>query len=406
MTAMCPCRDDRSMDSTWLKSRIGAHVTALAEEIGPRPPGSPANRVATDYLRMVLGATGLEVSELPFSCRWWDPGPAAVQVGGAWIDVAPAPYSGPCDVRGQVRRIGDDAALAEAPIEPGRILVIHGDLVSDPYFPKAFPFLDQPEQRSRIDRLEHLQPAAVIAVGSTTRAIPLLEDGDLDFPYAVVPRSLGDRMRDGREVGVRIGGELLDGEGVNVSARHGPPGPRLVLSAHVDSKVTGPGAFDNAGGVATLLALAEAGLPAGAAVELVFFNGEDHYQAPGEQAWLAATDLAEVGQIVNLDGAGVVGHGTAVSMLACPQDLEDRVRAAVARRPGWSIGPEWYESDHAIFAMRGIPSLAITSAGVHQLLTSVAHTERDTPRMVDPAILAGVAGFLEAWLREPSRVGV
>jgi aminopeptidase YwaD len=387
-----------TMDGSWFKSRISAHVTALAEEIGPRPSGSPANRLATDYVRMVLAKAGLAVETQPFTCRWWEPGEAAIQIGGAWVDVPPAPFSRPCDVHGRVSRISSDAALEAASLEPGRIVVIHGALTADSYFPKAFPFLDLAEQRARIARLEALRPAAVIAAIPALRAMPVLEDGDLTFPYVAVPTPVGERLRENRAIAVRIGGALQDGEGVNVSARHGPPGPRIILSAHIDSKITTPGAFDNGGGVATLLAFAESGLSDDLPVELVFFNGEDHYLAPGEQAWLAASDLADVRQVVNIDGAGVVGHDVAVTLLASPPEHEARMRALVEGREGWVIGPEWYESDHAIFAMRGIPSLAITSSGAHETLTNVIHTDRDTPRMVDPAILADVAEFLADWL--------
>ena len=389
------------MDTSWLTARISAHLTALVEQIGPRPPGSPANRLATDYLRMVLGAAGLEVHVEPFACRWWEPGSAAVEVGGAWYDVTPSPFSRPCDVRGRVARLSTPAELESADLEPGRIVVIDGDLTAEAYFPKAYPFLDLPEQRARLARLEALRPAAVIAIVPAREAVPVLEDGDLEFPYLQVTPALGDRIRRHRAVGVRIGGALHDAEGVNVAARHPGTGPRVVLSAHVDTKATTPGAFDNAAGVSTLLALAEAGLPDGLPVELVFFNGEDHYQAPGEQAWLATADLTDIRYVINLDGVGVVGRDTTVAMLACPPEVEARVRALVDGRPGWGIGPEWYESDHAIFAMRGIPSLAITSENVHELLPEIIHTERDGVRAVDPTILARVAVFLDDWLRLP-----
>ena len=384
------------MDATWLKSRIAAHVTALAGEIGPRPSGSPSNRLATDYLAVVLRSAGLEVHEQPFTCDWWEPGTATLQIGGAWIDVPPSPFSRPCDVRGRVTRLDDDAALAAASPSPGRVIVIGGELVAESYPAKGFPFVDAPEQRARIARLEALEPAAVIAAVPAWRIRPVLEDGDLAFPYLAVPTTYTDRLRGDREIAVRITGAVHAGSGVNVSARIGGAGPRTVLCAHVDSKVTTPGAFDNAGGVATLLALVESGLAeagdaTGGPIELVFFNGEDHFAAPGEQAWLAATDLADIGVAVNLDGAGVVGQPISVSLLACPPDLEARVDDLVASRPGWEIGAPWFESDHAIFAVRGIPTMAITAAGAHHL-PNVIHTERDTSRMVDAGILAEVAG--------------
>ena len=60
-----------------------------------------------------------------------------------------------------------------------------------------------------------------------------------------------------------------------------------MLSAHLDAKATTPGAFDDAASVATILALAETELPAVGSLEFVMFNGEDHFDACGEVAWLA-----------------------------------------------------------------------------------------------------------------------
>lgn len=411
-----------------IADRIASHLEVLVEGIGARPPGSPANRRATDYLVDTLGAAGLAVEALPFSARWWEPGPAWLDVDGVSVPVDPAPFSRPCDVAGRVRRLSRATELAAAEPDRDSILVIDGELTIEPLFPKAFPFLDLPEQRATIGHLERLRSQAIVAVVESRGANSFFEDPDLEFPYLVVDRPVGYRLRQDMEVGVRIGGRLDEGPGINVAARIGAlslraggiggpgagSGSRMVVSAHVDSKVTTPGAFDNAGGVAALLTLAEllgqaergiARAARAAPVELVFFNGEDHYAAPGEQAWLAAAELSTVSQVINVDGAGVAGRGTTVAPLACPPDIEQRLETVVARRPGWTVVPPWYESDHSIFAMRGIPSLAITSDDLHGLLADVAHTERDTLDIVDPVLLAGVVDFIDSWLRETAPSG-
>jgi aminopeptidase YwaD len=386
------------MDIDRLAARITGHLAVLVEEIGPRPPGSPANRRATDHVRCTLASCGLDVREQPFEATWWLPGPAGIEIAGERIDLPPTPFGRPCDAAGPVLRLASDEDLASAMPAPGAVVVLDGLLSAEPYFPKAFPFLEIPGQRARLALLEGSRPAAVVAVVRDAGPYAAFEDGDLTFPYLAVPEAVGDRLVDGDPVRVRIGGRLDSGPGVNVSGRSGGDGPRTVISAHVDSKVTGPGAFDNAGGVATVLALAEEGLPDGLPVELVLFNGEDHYAAPGEQAWLAATELAEVTDIVNVDGAGVTGRASSAVALAASPAIEKRLAAAVGRRPGWELADPWYQSDHAIFAMRGIPSLAIASAGLDDLLMSVAHTERDTLDIVDARILADVAAFVADWV--------
>lgn len=387
---------------------IDRHLEILVERIGPRPPGSPANHRANDYLVDTLRGAGLDVTAVPFTTTWWRPGAARLEIAGESVALDPPPFSRPCDVSGPVRRFADRPALARAEDLSGSVLVLHGQLTTEPIFPKAFPFLELPEQRAFVDDLERLRPAAVVAVVERAGPYAFFEDPDLAFPYAIVGPDLGRSLGEGSVVRLSVGGELLEGPGVNVAAR--TPGSRgarrrIVVSAHVDSKVTTPGAFDNAGGVATLLALAGSRRIHDRPVELVFFNGEDHYSAPGEQAWLASTDLEKVAGTVNLDGAGVTGRDTAVAALACPPELEARARRLVTGRSGWTMAEAWYESDHAIFAMRGIPSLAITTAGVHDLLADLAHTERDTRDVVDPAVLAGAGEFLVDWLEAEPAVG-
>jgi hypothetical protein len=50
--------------------------------------------------------------------------------------------------------------------------------------------------------------------------------------------------------------------------------------------------------------------------------------------------------------------------------------------------------------MRGIPAVAITSEGVHVLFTTVAHTGRDTLKVVDIDILVGIVEQLGVLISE------
>jgi aminopeptidase YwaD len=373
-----------------LAERIGYHLHVLAEVIGARPPGSPANRRATEHVAAVLAGAGLRVREDPFTTRWWEPGDGLLTVAGERRAVVPNPYSPACDVVGTVTCARDAAELQA--LDDGRpvgILVLTDQLTREQLWPAAFPFLEVPEHRAITAAIVAARPAAVIAVSDHWE--PILEDPDLGLPSTTVSTAVGAGLVDGAEVALRLGGRVHRGRGVNVSARTDGSGRRVVVSAHVDSKATTPGAFDNAGGVAVLLALAESGLPAGVPVEVVAFNGEDHVDACGEVAWLAATDLAEVAAIVNLDGAGVRGHHSSLSLLGCPPGVAAGIVALVHEGVGWQLAEPWYESDHAILAMRGVPAVAVTTAGVHDLLATLAHGEDDTVAVVDPAVLADVA---------------
>ena len=380
-----------------LGRQIREHVRVLVSEIGPRPPGSPANARAIAYADAVFERSGLTVERQPFVATWWTPGPARLCIADRLIELEGTPFSRPCDCRGRVTRRSTDAEL-DRPIEPGSIVVLDGELAAEPYFPKAFPFLDLPDQRVRLEKLEAARPTAVILVAPDRRPMSWLEDGDLAFPYLVVDGSIGDLLVDGAILDVAIEGRLSEGSGMNLSARTVASGPRSVLCAHIDSKVTTPGAIDNAGGVATLLAVAESHRLDDRSIEFVAFNGEDHYAAPGEQAWLASTDLGLISDVVNLDGIGACDRATAVSGLALADSQEQRLHALVAEHRSLAIGPPWFESDHAIFASRGIPSLALTSADAHEL-ASLLHGPGDTLERLDVDTLAATAEFVIDWLR-------
>jgi aminopeptidase YwaD len=379
-----------------LRLPIQHHLAVLVDEIGARPPGSPANRWATEHAKITLSAAGLTVREDGFTTRWWEPGTGWLEVDGRRIEVAPNPYSPAGDVHG--RAVLASRVVALEALEPAddAILVLTGELAREQLMPAVFPFLDLPEHTRVRAALHRLAPAAVIAVSDHWE--PILEDPDLAFPSTTISSELGRTLRAGDPLRLAVCGAVHAGDGVNVSALVGGADRRLVLCAHLDSKATTPGAFDNAASVALLLALAEAGHLNGLPVELVLFNGEDHVDACGEVAWLGATDLREIAGVVNVDGVGLAGLGTSLTHLSCPARLTARLAAWVEVRPGWVPTEPWMESDHAIFAMQGIPAVAITSEDVHALLGGLAHTPADTREVLDLDVLDSVAAALPSLL--------
>ena len=375
-----------------VRERLTHHLRVLVEDVGARPPGSPANERACDHAAEVLRSCGLEVVEHPFITRWWEPGDGRVETPDGALDAPPNPYSPACDVQGHVQRVERLAGLEVLEPDPARVLVLHGELTREQLLPAAFPFLDLPAHTRIRAALQRLRPAAVVSLSEHWQ--PILEDPDVGVPSTTLPPEAGAALVDGRRVRVRLGGAVHEGTGRTVAAHTGQRGARLVLSAHLDSKATTPGAFDNAASVAILLTLAEQGLEGLGPTELVLFNGEDHFDACGEVAWLTGTDLGEVVANLNLDGVGLTGQGTSVATLACPPGLEAAIDDWTAQRPGWVRAEPWIESDHAIFAMRGIPALAITSEDVHQLLGGLAHSPADTLEVLDLAVLEDVVRAL------------
>ena len=378
------------------RERIRQHLQVLVEDIGARPPGSPANRRATAYVEQVLTAAGHPPIAAPFTTRWWEPGPGRLEVAGAGYTVTPNPYSPAGEVRGRAVVAGRIDELASLPAAAGTVLVLTDELAEEQLLPACFPFLDLPDHRRIRDALHRLAPAAVVAVSDHWQ--PILEDPELPFPSTTISTAVGRDLHDGDELRLLVAGAVHRGEGVNLSVRLGEGERRLVLSAHLDSKVTTPGAFDNAASVAILLTLTELGHLDGQPLELAFFNGEDHVDACGEVAWLAGTDLGTIIGACNLDGVGLTGHRTSLAALACPEPLAAQLAGWVAHHDGWVAAEPWVESDHAIFAMRGIPAVAITTEDVHALLGGLAHTAADTLEVLDLDLLAGVAADLPSLL--------
>lgn len=379
------------MTSRSLRTSVDEHLRHLVEDVGARPPGSPANARATTYVRDVLGRSGLPVTELPFQTVWWEPGPGRLVAPGLQVDVEPNPYSPAVDLRAPavLAASREDVLSSEC---RGRVLVLSGPPVAQQVTPTGYPFYRVEEHVLLVEALVAACPAAVVAVSD--HWAPVFEDPRLPFPSTTVRTEVGARIAEGNEVHLVLRGRVHSGEGGNVSASTVGDGPRVVLSGHLDSKVTTPGALDNAGSVAAVLAAVEHGELLRRPVEVVLFNGEDHVDACGELAWLAANDLASITAAVNLDGAGAVGRATEVSTLGCPPEVESAVRSWVSARPGWLVGEPWYESDHAVFAMRGVPAVAVTSADVHDLLETIVHTSRDTLETVDADLLVDVAQAL------------
>ena len=382
--------DRRSWAVGDLRGRTRAHLERLVG-FGPRPPGSPANRRATEYVAEVLGRAGGRVERLPFRARWWLPGEATLFVGSTRLVLDPPPFSMACDAAGPIRRVASDADIPSA--APGSILLLTGDIAQEPLFPKAFPFVQLPHQQARIDALERARPAAVLALATEADPQPRFEDPDLSFPYATLAASMAPLLESPPAARLVITGDIRSGDGENVSAR-AQGAARAVVSAHVDSKVTTPGGLDNGGGVAAVLAAVDAGLLDVPGVEVVLFNGEDHYAAPGEQAWLGVRDASSFALAINVDGVGLPGAPTTVAALSWPEQAKPLLDGLLRGRAGFVPTAPWYESDHALFAMAGVPSIALTSGGPRERLAQLSHSPAGGTDSVDPSILADVAAFL------------
>jgi aminopeptidase YwaD len=389
--------------ATRLRQRAREHLQALCRG-RDRRPGSADNQAAIDYVAAWLSRCGWRVRQPAFEVVAWEGGGGTLTVGGQAVAVHASPYTLGVDGTGPLLVATSLEELAARDLA-GAVLLLCAPLTARPLTPKAFPFFQVEEHQRLIACLERAQPTAVVAAtgacpeqAGALSPFPFIEDGDFTVPAAHVDERTGAALAAWAGAPARI---VLDGrrrlaQARNVIADQGDRQGRVVLMAHVDTKVGTPGALDNAAGVAVLLLVAEAldQQPSGG-VELLVLNGEDYYNAAGEVHYLAecGADLSAVALAVNLDGLGYRRGPTAYSLYGCDARQTSLVHHAL-RAHGLVEGPQWWQSDHALFALHGRPAVALTSALVDVVLREVVHAPHDRPHHVDPSRLVQAAQAL------------
>lgn len=390
-------------------ARIMEHLRVLAVQITDRSVGSDGNSRAAAYVRAFLERHGWDTSLQRFDVIDWRAGDATlIGPGGSVFRLFPSPYALGCDVRAGLVAVSTAERLRVADAA-GSILLLHGDIAREPLTPKRYPFYTLDGHQRVVAGLEGSGARAVIsAVPGRGVSLPvhMIEDGDFEIPAVGMTRAEGVRLlrHVGRPLSLVSESERVPAVAYNVLGRINTSGrPRVVVSAHLDAKKGSPGALDNAAGVATLLALCEIlhGLSGSCGVELAVLNGEDHYAAPGQMAYLNANrDVFDrIALNINLDGVGYTEGDTAYSFFGLPPAIEERAAAEFFRRPGARAGIQWLQGDHGMFIRAGCPAIAVTSQWLLDNLAtqSVTHTPRDRIDCVDARKLALCADSV-AWL--------
>jgi aminopeptidase YwaD len=386
-------------------NRIKSDVETICA-LGDRDLGTDRNRVATDFVGERLRTAGLEVEAIEFSVPEWRFGAASVKTDGLSLVAHPGPFSRAVDGEGPLAVVRRAEEIPTVP--PGAVLLLCGEIASTQLTPRDYPFYSDPAHAAILDALEAVQPLAVLA--ATTKSamtgamspFPLIEETRFGVPSAYMTAEDGSALAQhaGRPTSVVISSEVLASNSIQLTGRRRGTGTgRVVVSAHIDSKPDTPGAIDNAAGVAVMLALGDllGETAPRRTVELVPFNGEDHVLAPGELAWLAANpDLSDIILVVNVDAAGLPGEPSAYSMYGLDEKMRSTIAELSQSHPRVAEGPQWPASDHMIFAMRGIPAVAVTSTDFATASGVFSHTPNDVPEILDYDVLADTARFIAA----------
>jgi aminopeptidase YwaD len=392
------------VESTHLLEKAETYLRRLAVEIPSRRVGSEGNQAATDFFAAIVASFGFDAESTVFDCIDWSQGGVHLSAEDASFKAFASPYSLGCQVSAPLRVVSTVEALDSIEVSK-EIILLRGDISKEQLMPKNFPFYNPDRHKRIIQLLETKKPLAIIAatardlemVGSMY-PFPLFEDGDFDIPSVYMTEEEGDKLAElaGKEVSLESRAHRIPAKGCNVIARKGgDPMCRVVLFAHIDSRIGSPGANDNASGVIVLLLLSEllADYSGKLGIEIVAVNGEDYYSNPGEQQYLTinAGRFDEIILGINLDDVGYHKGNVAYSLYDCPSNVASLIRKVFAIYEDLVEGDPWYQGDHGLFLMNQRPALAITSELLRELMREITHTPNDRPEIVDTAKLVTVA---------------
>jgi hypothetical protein len=361
---------------------LAADLDALAaiarERGGTRGTGTPGDLATADHVERALIEAGYSPWSDAFRTPVYsDPGGSVVAIdGGATFrdpsTVLPLIFSPAGDVEGPVVDLGWDPDARDADGSGCEAADFAG-------LPAGAIVLVRPAACFRRVVLEHAQAAGAAALvtaapwagpGEIRRSTLITPDG-LDIPALAVSRDVGSALAEAAAVGGRARvvatGETGEGDVRSVFAEvpGADPSRVVMLGAHLDSSLDGPGLNDDGTGVAGLLAIARAfaGTTPGATIRLAFWAAEETglHGSSRYVEGLSPDELARIGAYLNADMtgspngfAGVYDEPTAAAGSAA---IRDRLGAALE-----AAGVQWHPvdlglgADHAAFAAAGIPT--------------------------------------------------
>ncbi|MFC1478755.1 M28 family metallopeptidase [Candidatus Margulisiibacteriota bacterium] len=387
---------------------INTHLNELCVNIPHRHVGSAGNQKATDYFKQAAESLGFKTEVQSFDCIDWESGPVTLTAGGNTFEAFVSPYSLPCDISAPLTRISSIPELENADIR-GKIVLLHKEIAKEQIMPKSFVFYNPAEHKKIVSLLEAKQPLAIIA--ATTRnpelagalyPFPLFEDGDFDIPSVFMTDEESVHLLNYLEdtVTLQFDSKRIPSTGCNIAAAKGPENAKkVVFCAHIDTKKDTPGALDNGSGIVMLLTLGELlkEYSGSLNIELLAVNGEDYYSAPGQTLYLKknTASLSHILLAVNTDGAAYGQDRTTYCCFECSEELVHTVKKVFADKSHFTETDPWYQGDHMVFAMSGVPAIALTSESFEELSANIAHTEKDTIDKVNPETILIIAEALK-----------
>ncbi|MDC0675059.1 M28 family peptidase [Nannocystis radixulma] len=269
--AGCPAPLPASMDIAVLEQHLLALADVGQQHAGTRAAGSPGFSASADYVAGQLAAAGLDVRRESFTFddfellappRLLQASPTAREYV-AGVDFRVALFSASGDIAGPVIPID----LSLGPDNESSSACALEDFAG--FFPGSIALVQRGgcTHQRKIDNAVLAGAAAVVYFnqGDIPERLPLFAPRlarSTTIPVVALPYALGEALaqQSGLQLHLVVDGAAVVRETVNVIADTAPTasGRVVMLGAHLDSVLAGPGVNDNGSGVAALLGIAGA----------------------------------------------------------------------------------------------------------------------------------------------------
>jgi Zn-dependent M28 family amino/carboxypeptidase len=367
-----------------LRARLEALAAATTGSDRYRAVGSAGYERAAALVEQEVRAAGWTVTDDAYTgLAFVDDGGSSLEVGGRTFgvdDLRPLIFAPAGDVSGPVVTL-DPGLDFPADTAKGCTATHYGTLPPDAIVVvRQGPCL----RRDQVLAAQQAGAAAFVAVYPQMPAgvlyrPTLIEPRLLEIPAASVSRKLADALlaaaADRAEAHLVTHGRTTSTPTRSILAElpGTDPGAVIMLGAHLDSVIEGPGINDDGSGVAALLEIARAlgGTRPRATIRLAFWSGEElglHGSVRYASA-LSTEDARSILVYVNVDMiaspngfAGVYDEPGAPAGSAAARAL---LTAAVERAGGTPVGVDLGgESDHYGFAQAGVATAGVYAGAV------------------------------------------
>lgn len=390
------------------KKKAENYLRTLCNVKPNRSTGSPGNRKATAFFAKNAKRNGYQTKTDLFDCVDFENGGTTLRSENKGFEVFPSPFSLGCKVKSELIIVSSVDELSKCSCE-GKILLMKDEICAEQLMPKNFVFYN-PERHKKIHSLlEAKNPASIITATEPKPELvgaiypyPLIEDGDFNIPSCYCNKLVGEKLAEyeGGIFELSMKAKRIFTKACNVIARKNPQADKkIVICAHIDARASTPGASDNASGTAVLLLLAEmlSDYQGNNCIEIIAFNGEDHYSVAGQMDYLKRNqkNLGKIILAINIDDVGYKKGKTSYTFYQCSDQAKQLVKGVLSKHVELIEGEPWYNGDHMIFAQNSVETIALTSTNTAFLMKNITHTQKDKPDIIKFEKLVEIAMALK-----------